>query len=219
MNFASFDFNYDPLRSKGIKDKAWKEVKDWALSLVYVAVVYLTCTTIWAEGYLIPSGSMEPTFHGDPNLFKGDRIFALKWIACQTPFKRGDIVIFVSVEDQETFIVKRLVGLPGDTVEIKNSQVWINGAPLVDPPVFKNITYYQAHIGSIKTTFSEQRLENPVQGFGTQPYTVPKDCFFVMGDNSSSSNDGRYWGPLPMRNVMGKARLIWWPPKRIKIIE
>ena len=243
--FLRRNMTYSKTRNRKISTKEW--IKEWLQTFLYVFVFYIACTTVFVEGYQIPSQSMYPTFNGNPKIWIGDRIFALKWISWFFPFQRGDIIIFISVEDQKTFIVKRLVGLPGDTIYIKNNQVYINDKPLTEPP-FANITYYRAQGGirAIKTPYSEQPLPAPVPGYGSffpgeikywqqndrhsdpwtrqmqqyaKPYTVPKDCYFVMGDNSASSNDSRYWGFLPKRNVLGKATMIWWPLPRSKVLN
>ena len=238
MRCSGIEFDHDPMQKNRslLEDIPYlgqplayfnqkSGIKEWLQTFIYVCVFYIACTTIFIEGYQIPSGSMEPTFHGDPNIFKGDRIFALKWISRFFPLKRGDIIIFISVEDQETFIVKRLVGFPGDTIHIKNNQVYVNAKPLTTPP-FANpetntrIKYYPAVISMIKTPYSTQKLPHELPGYASLlPYTVPKDCYFVMGDNSASSNDSRYWGFLPKRNVLGKATMIWWPLPRAKILN
>ena len=233
-----FFYEYDSMLFKVKNINIWKNVKEWLHTIVFVGVIYLACTTIFVEGYQIPSGSMEPTFHGDPRFLHGDRIFALKGISKFLPFNRGDIVIFISAEDQETFIVKRLVGLPGDRVQIKNGGILVNGKYL-ESSVFKKNTYYvpaftqmpngKWHyqgmwskvppIIKFETEYSIKKLPRPLRCFGQYEVTVPKDCFFVLGDNSASSNDSRYWGFVPMNHVLGKAALIWWPISRGKLLE
>ncbi|NUM33895.1 MAG: signal peptidase I [Candidatus Brocadiae bacterium] len=257
-------------------------IREWMNTFLYVGIFYLACTTIFVEGYQIPSGSMEPTFHGDPGFFTGDRIFALKGISQFFPLKRGDIVIFLSAEDQETFIVKRLVGLPGDKIQIKNNKIYVNDEMLKDHPVFEKNDYYIPRFKEVadgweyeqtfawdpyskpikvyaetkepklkwpsiieqlilffrtdyiwqdtrgkvlppimkfKTPYSELPTGKFIRCFGQAPYIVPKDCYFVMGDNSASSNDSRYWGFLPKSNLLGRASMIWWPIQRGRIIR
>ncbi len=241
-----FKFFYTIFPYPGMKYNA--SAREWMNTILYVGIFYLACTTIFVEGYQIPSGSMEPTFHGDPGFFIGDRIFALKGISKFLPLKRGEIVIFLSAEDQETFIVKRLVGLPGDKIQIKDNKIFVNDEMLTDPPIFKNNDYYIPNfeetdngdwvykptyvyppegyrpqilppIMKMKTAYSEKNTGKFIRCFGQMPYIVPKDCYFVLGDNSSSSNDSRYWGFLPKSNLLGKAAMIWWPPKRGCVIR
>lgn len=246
-NLAMFFLNFFCIFFPQPGMKYFDSAKEWVNTILYVGVFYLACTIIFVEGYQIPSGSMEPTFHGDPNFFTGDRIFALKGISHFLPLKRGDIVIFISAEDQKTFIVKRLIGFPGEKIQIKDNKIFVNDKPLTEAP-FNNIEYYipdfqeksegnfiykptwvySKHstsmsrnglsmippIMKIKTEYSEYFTEKPLRCFAQTPYIVPKDCYFVLGDNSASSNDGRYWGPLHKRNFLGKAIMIWWPIKR-----
>ncbi len=276
-----------------LKYDLWISIYEWMQTIVFVGVFYLACTVFLVEGYQIPSSSMEPTFIGHPNIFVGDRIFALKGIFRFFPPKRGDIIIFVSAEDQETFIVKRLVGMPGETIEIKHGKIYINGSktPLEDPPIFKHLEYWLPRTGFDRMLMSKSKYgelsekyykvpittwktvydkENPdkdiaehghrmdrarlcfgqhyeyydfIQGFNLEKflredlipldcylkkyfrknqnyaYQIPSDCYFVMGDNSRHSHDSRYWGALPMRNVFGKACLIWWPIKHSEILH
>lgn len=184
--------------------KIIKEVEEWMKTVLYVVVFYLAFTTVVAEAYQIPSGSMYPTLHGEPSLWKGDRVVALKWISRFWPIQRGDIVVFVSVEDQKTFIVKRVVGLPGETIEVKPPYVYVDGKPVQDFPNFRDRTYVAPRNSLYGVQF---------------PYTVPKDSYFVMGDNSPNSNDSRFWGHLPASSILGKVVMVFWPTAHARIIK
>jgi signal peptidase I len=116
--------------------------------------------------------------------------------------KRGDVIVFVYPMDRSKDFIKRLIGLPGDQVEIRDGKVWINGAPMVDERN-KNIYYYN------RGDFA------PVRGV----ITVPQGHVFVLGDNSASSHDSRYWGFVPETDIIGKAEFIFWPPNRIRMIQ
>lgn len=181
-----------------------QEAKEWLQIVIHVFALYLACTTIFVEAYQIPSGSMLPTLHGDPGILTGDRVIATKWISSFWPIQRGDIVVFISAEDHKTFIVKRVVGLPGEKVEVKPPYVYINGKKLSDP-----------------TSFLERSYTAPFRHLNgvAKPFIVPADSYFVMGDNSNNSNDSRYWGALPAKNILGKVALIFWPLKNAKIVE
>lgn len=146
--------------------------------------------------------------------------------------KAGDIIVFVSATDGEypgpsknykrlmgpvffdkinrrlvwyakRYIVKRLIGTPGDKVEIRKGDVYINGKVLDDPLVVRAIDYLNA--GDY--------------GQAGKPVTVPSDSYFALGDNSPNSVDSRFWGFVPKKNVTGKAIFIWWPLNRIRIIH
>jgi len=146
--------------------------------------------------------------------------------------KRGDIIVFISTTDSAypepeeeykrmlgpvfvnktkfslkwyapRYIVKRLIGLPNENVEIKNGNVYINGILLDSPPIIKNMNYFNA--GDY--------------GQEGQLIQVPANSYFVLGDNSANSVDSRFWGFVPKKNIMGKVFIIWWPLTRIKIIK
>jgi signal peptidase I len=160
------------------------------------------------QAFKIPTGSMRPT------LLEGDLILVNKFIyGAKVPFtglrlpafsqlKRGDVVVFIYPDDRKKDFIKRLFGLPQETVEIKNGTVYINDRPLLDP-VFSQRYYYN-------------RGDFAAEG---QKITVPADSFFVLGDNSASSKDSRYWGFVTKQDILGKAIVIYWPPQRIRIIK
>jgi signal peptidase I len=116
--------------------------------------------------------------------------------------QRGDIIVFIYPEDRAKDFIKRLVGLPGDVVEIRSGSIYINDKPLLDP-LFANRYYYN------RGDFGQEG----------QKLVVPADNYFVLGDNSASSKDSRYWGFVPHKNLLGKAMFIYWPLPRIRILK
>lgn len=164
--------------------------------------------TFLIKTFYIPSGSMKQT------LLVGDHLFVNRYIygsssgplAGVLPSRepnRGDIVIFRSVETPETDLVKRLIGLPGDRIEIVEKQLFVNGEPVddssytqhVDPRTYPDRPYV-----------SEQARRR--DNFG--PYEVPKDHYFFLGDNRDESYDSRFWGAVPRRYIKGRALMIYW---------
>jgi signal peptidase I len=134
----------------------------------------------------------------EPNLHHGQYLVVDK-ISYKLPFnlrspQRGDVVVFSPPTQPNKDFVKRIIGLPDDTVEIKRGKVYINGEPL--PNTF------------------EARLDRTSMG----PRTVPEGELFVMGDNRANSNDSRNWGMLEMDEVVGKAWLSYWPPQTWGVI-
>ena len=172
-----------------------------------------------AEPYRIPSGSMEPTLHGDDRIGRGDRVFVNKWVyGVRFPFlneriyygekpDRWDIVVFKAVQEnpRHKTLVKRIVGLPGERIQIRDGKVYADGEPLELPEIVPQDTYY--------TSSSPGRMP-----YGVRPepeYSeVPEGHYLVMGDNSANSQDGRYFGWLPNEHIVGKVTCIWWPPTR-----
>ena len=152
-----------------------------------------------AQPFKIPSSdAMRPT------LVKGDRVLVDKAIYGRSEPQRGDIIVFKYPDDPKRPFIKRLVGLPGDTVEIKDERLVINGSVL------------QASAGRWATFLYYNQGKYGEKG---QAVTVPADRYFVLGDNSASSHDSRFFGFVPKQNLIGKAYKIFWPPDRSGALE
>ncbi len=183
-------------------------VRDWAESIIIAFILAMVIRAFVVQAFKIPTGSMRPT------LLEGDILLVNKFIyGPKIPFtdsrlpavrqpRRGDVVVFIYPENPKKDFIKRLIGLPGERVEIKNGTVYINDKALLDP-MFSSIYYYN-------------RGEFAAEG---EKIIVPQDSFFMMGDNSASSQDSRYWGFVPHKNILGNAILIYWPPQRIRMIK
>jgi signal peptidase I len=144
------------------------------------------------KAYKIPSGAMTPT------LLIGDHIYAdnLIYRMVRNP-ERGDVIVFKFPEDETKDFIKRIIAVPGDTVEIRNKQVVLNGS-LVD-----DLSYTQRiDPGTIEGSV------NPRDSFG--PVTVPEHAYFVLGDNRDQSLDSRFWGYVDRSKIRGKAAIIYW---------
>ncbi|HLM78821.1 MAG TPA: signal peptidase I [Rubrobacteraceae bacterium] len=140
------------------------------------------------EAFWIPSESMVPT------LKVGDRVFINKFIYRFTEPEPGDIVVFESVEGGEEELIKRVIGLPGDEIYVRE-----RGAPIVNGERWQE---------------DYNLKSSPDNGlFG--PVTVPEGSVFVMGDNRGNSRDSRFFGPVPIENIEGEAFMIFWPPSSI----
>ena len=172
-------------------DKKKSTVREYAESLISALVLALIVLTFIGRAFEIPSSSMFPT------LQIGDRIFVNRFVYRFSVPKRGDIAVFVYPEDKKKDFVKRIVGLPGETVQIREGHILINGKPVSNPSPIVSNTYYGAGY------------------YGTQQVRVPEKAYFVLGDNSGNSKDSRYWGFVPSKNLKGKAFAIYWPPRRI----
>ena len=191
---------------KSLKKKS--VLRDWVESILVAFILAMFVRTFIVQAFKIPTGSMRPT------LVEGDLILVNKFVyGARLPFtnywlpavrqpKRGDVIVFIYPENPKKDFIKRLVAKEGETVEIKNGTIYVNEAPLLDN-VFNRRYYYN-------------RGEFAQEG---QKIIVPKDSYFVMGDNSASSQDSRYWGYVPKKNVLGNAIMIYWPPQRIRIIK
>ena len=202
-------------------------------SFVGIAVLILAFRWLFIEPFVIPSGSMIPSLlirdHIAVNKFTyGIRYpFKNKYLWRRALPKRGDVVVFRSTEDSK-FMVKRVVGLPGETVFLdEKGQVWINDKELSrekipDPKQSKE--FYLVSERSLGASYGDydffveqtpQHKYRVIQKvsiysrWSSEVYKVPKDSVFVLGDNRDNSSDSRSWGFLPLDNIMGKAFGIW----------
>lgn len=158
-------------------------------TLIGIVILGILLRLFVLQPYLIPSGSMEP------GIVPGDRILVNRQSYRLGAPSRGDIVVFAYPRDPSRSFVKRIIAVEGETVELKDNQVFINGQ-LVDEPYLKAGDY---------------------PPFG--PETIPKDNVFVLGDNRRQSEDSREWGVLPHNYIIGKAVMTYYPLQRIKLLR
>jgi len=196
---------------------SWTAVVDFSRSLFPIILVVLVLRSFVVEPFRIPSGSMEPT------LLPGDFILVNKFAyGLRLPVlnskifnsgepRRGDVVVFRYPEDPSIAYIKRVVGLPGDTLEYRNKQLTINGEPMPQTKLpaangiaINGFEQRQETLGNVTHTIQVRRGNDLPWS-----YQVPEGHYFVMGDNRDNSKDSRFWGPLPEGNLIGKAFLIW----------
>ncbi len=158
--------------------------------LVSFALVFGFVRPVIAAPFYVGSESMVPT------LMVWDRVLINKLAYDFAEPKRGDIVLFESLEGGEDPLIKRVVGLPGDTVEVENGTLYVNGEPQREPYV-------------------NDRFWNAQTPYG--PLEVPDGHYFMMGDNRGNSADSRYFGPVPEENLIGEALFRFWPPGRVGV--
>jgi len=149
------------------------------------------------QTFKIPSGAMTPT------LIPKDRLLVDKSAYKNSVPKRGDIIVFKFPDDTARDFIKRVIGLPGESLEIREGKVLINGREQTDSNKISTINYYN---------------KGPKALPGTA-VNIPEGNYFVMGDNSQSSHDSRYWGFVPAENILGKAYKIYYPFARSGPIE
>ncbi len=158
--------------------------------LLILGVVVLLGSQV-GKGYLLVSGSMTPTILKRENILVDKLTYHFK-----DPV-RGDVVLFQYPEDETKVWVKRIIGAPGDTIEIKDKVVSVNGTPLQD----------ESFTQRVDPGIIDGRI-NPRDNHG--PITVPPDSYFVMGDNRDQSLDSRFWGFVKREKIVGKAKMIYW---------
>jgi len=179
-------------------------LREYFESIVIAVILALFIRTWVVQAFKIPTGSMEN------NLLVGDHLLVNKFVFGQTAAEaerlllpntivhRGDIVVFKYPEDPERDFIKRVIGLPGETVELRDKRVYIDEAPLEE-------------------MYLPERMTNLLPGavaidgrdnYG--PVTVPREHYFMMGDNRDNSEDSRFWGPLPLSHIKGKSMFVYW---------
>lgn len=195
---------------------------DWSKSIAVALVVWFFLRTFLIEAFRIPSGSMQNTLLIGDFLFVNKALYGAeiplihKWLPAVREPRRGDIVVFDSVEE-DIKVVKRLIGMPGDTLAMEGGQLIRNGIKVPEP--------YVVHADPLPSAdpISRQRMRQwqvrylvgrdpgsyhpDLQDWG--PIVVPPDSFFMMGDSRDNSHDGRMWGFLPRKNVRGTPMFVY----------
>ena len=191
-------------RSRSRIPKRLRTFLDWALTITLAVVVVLVFQAQVAKPYRIPSPSMEPTLHcakparGCLSRLS-DRVIANRLVYRLHEPRRGDIIVFrtparaEAVCDAAGTFIKRIVGLPGEKLSMRNGVVQINGVPLFEP-----------------------YLRPDYRGRGNGEWgRIASGSYFVLGDNRTMSCDSRRWGAVPRANIIGRAELTYWPPNRV----
>jgi signal peptidase I len=165
-------------------DSLLRSVIEMAVLLVVAFGLAMVVKTYVVQPFLIPSGSMERT------LLIGDRVLVNKFIyRFRTP-QSGDVVVFLSPEDSSVDFIKRVIAVGGQTVEVRDGTVYVDGTPRTEPFVTT----------TVKDTYTSQR-----------PVTVPPGYVWLMGDNRTNSRDSRFFGPRPVGDLLGQAMCVYWP--------
>jgi signal peptidase I len=182
--------------------KSKSKFVEYAEAIIIAILIAFFIRTFIVQAFKIPSGSMKPT------LLIGDHILVNKFIyGVKIPFirknlisisepKRDDVIVFIYPEDRSKDFIKRVIGVGGDTIEIRNKKIFLNGLPFQD-----------TH-GVYVDDFIIPGTIQPRDNFG--PMTVPKGAVFTMGDNRDQSYDSRFWGVVDLKDVLGKAFIMYW---------
>jgi signal peptidase I len=228
------------------KAKPKSALREWVESILIALVLAVAIRSYFVQPFKIPSGSMRMTLiegdhlfvdkwtygpqvlppmfwdiggsdpascHGEEGCTPTPPLLSIRWPDSLLPMtkirlpgfrkpKRGDIIVFVYPVDPTKDFIKRLIAVGGETVEIKGGAIYIDGKEITDP--------------RIRQTYYYNRGDYGAEG---QVVHVPAGYVFVMGDNSGSSYDSRYWGFVPESSIIGKADIIFWPLDRIRILQ
>jgi signal peptidase I len=195
---------------------------EFLASLASTLVIVLFIMTFVGQTFAIPSSSMENTLLIGDHLFVNRERFAppARWMGPLLPYRpieRGDVVVFFSPVEPDLHLVKRVIGIPGDRIHMRNAVVYRNGQALNEPYVIRQqpVRYdpYRDDFPSGPSYFSgavaswQAEMPRHLEG---EDLVVPEGSYFVMGDNRDVSNDSRYWGFVPRENVVGRPLCIYW---------
>ena len=208
----------------------YKKIRSEVLSLGIIILCVCAFKSSFACNYTVPTGSMNSTIKPGDKLFVNKMAYDLR-----VPFtkkrlfeysspKRGEIIVFECPYDSSMNFVKRLIGLPGDTIEVKHGFIKVNGKPLeisvkdhykLSKILVKGGSYMEILDGK---KYSVRRSPSYLDQTPSIKVKVPKDHYFAMGDNREGSSDSRHWGFVPRENIWGKAKFIYfsfeWPKIR-----
>jgi signal peptidase I len=183
--------------------------REYFESLVVAFILALFIRTFVVQAFKIPTGSMMPNLLIGDHLLVNKFVYAPSWggmetVVCPTrPVRRGDVVVFKFPEEPTRDFIKRVIGLPGETLEVRDKVVYVDGQPLQEP--------YAHFIEPLRRRDDPeygQRGEEGRDNWG--PQVVPTGQLFVLGDNRDNSRDSRYWGFLPLDQVKGRALIVYW---------
>jgi signal peptidase I len=185
-----------------------KRVLEYA-AIVTVAVLVALAVQAWlVKPYRIPSGSMLDT------LRPGDRVLVNRMVYRLRDPHRGDVIVFRYPQDPDVVFIKRVVGVPGDVLEVRDGRLHVNGRKVAEPYVHRTDGRPDPTIA--QATIAGSTMHDPWSL--TDPYRVPVGNYFVMGDNRTDSDDSRGWGTVPRAAIVGEGLATYWPLSRLRAL-
>lgn len=168
-----------------------KDAGGWARDILFAAVTAIVIVVFVIQPVKVEGTSMQP------NLVDQERVFVNKFVYHLSEVHHGDIVVFWYPRDVSKSFIKRIIGIPGDRIEITRGQVLRNGRPVREPYVLPQYLDYESY----------------------HTVVVPPGYYYVLGDHRNSSNDSRNWGLVPQENIFGKAIFRYWPVSRLGTLD
>lgn len=169
----------------------WGELRSLLRDVIFAGVIAILIVGFVVQPVRVEGQSMMPKLHDQDRIFVNKFIYPLReWIGDKEPIKRGDIVVLLYPDDPSKSYIKRVVGLPGEEVNVENGKLYINGAQAAEPYLDSEYISSDSMPGSVH---------------------VKEHHYFVMGDNRRNSSDSRYWGLVPEKYIYGKAIFRYYP--------
>lgn len=206
--------DHSPVTSDGATDKRRSKpstrrlLVEYALTALVALVVAFFVQAYIVKPYRVPTPSMATTIQ------PGDRVLIDRFLFDSREIKRDDIVVFngpAAVGNQ--VLLKRVIGLPGDVLEIKDGVLYVNG----DPDDAGGVETADGETPTTEPAYGQ--LEEHPEWSLYEPYTVPADHYYLLGDNRSDSFDSRFWGPVPRSAIIGKAFAVYWPLGEVRTLD
>ena len=167
------------------------ELKSWTRDIFFAALTAILIVVFVVQPVRVEGTSMQP------NLADQERIFVNKFVYYLSDIQRGDVVVFWYPKDRSKSFIKRVIGLPGEVVEVGQGIVYVDGKPLQESYLLSEYVDYYSY----------------------PPVKVGWDSYFVMGDHRNSSNDSRHWGCVPANSIFGKAIFRYWPVSKMGVVD
>lgn len=194
MNVKADECMTDSYETPSVKGGFLRGLMEWVMLIGFAVIGSVLIRSFIVDVYIIPTESMTTT------ILPRDRVFGEKITYKFSSPKRGDVVTFIDPVGGKLTYIKRCIAVAGDTVNLINGAVYVNGEHQEEPYTLGRPTYPLIPVDG----------GEPIEF----PYTVPEGTVWMMGDNRTNSNDSRYFGPVPLENVVAKGLCVFWPPDR-----
>jgi signal peptidase I len=182
-----------------------RKLLESGVAIVAAIVLALLIQAFLVKPFRIPTSSMADT------LRPGDRVLVDRVVFHLRRPRRGDIVVFAYPRNRDIMFIKRVIGLPGDTLEARAGRLYVNGRPIDEPYVHQSDGVHDPTNATGPVAGTTMREPWSL----ASPYTVGRDEYFVMGDNRTGSDDSRTWGTVPASDIIGAGFFRYWPPSRV----